>query len=274
MEHKYIILIFTLLIISLFIKKKKKSDKDKLTVIIPIRDKEKQLKELLPKLKNLLDYQRFNYNILIVEQSDGKSFNKGKLNNSGFLEAIKLFNPKHLLFFDVDNIPLKKDSFQIELYNDILIKHYYGYKDSIGGIFSCSKDTFYKVNGFSNSYWGHGNEHTDINLRAKILNITLDRDNLLELKSEKPYERKIEASILGIYDNKIENNNIKKDNIKKDIDIENKINYNKEVYNNRINKYTKNKFYIFADGIDQCNYRMINKELIPKYKAIRILVDI
>tara|TARA_Y100000389_G_C17460900_1_gene521630 strand:+ start:1460 stop:2269 length:810 start_codon:yes stop_codon:yes gene_type:complete len=269
MEHKYIILIFTLLIVSLFINKKKNSNKDKLTVIIPIRDRERQLKQLLPKLINLLEYQRFNYNILIIEQSKGKSFNKGKLNNSAFLEAIKLFNPKHILFTDVDNIPLKKDSYNIDLYNDIMFKHYYGYKNCLGGIFSCSKETFYKINGFSNNYWGWGQEDDDLNYRARLMNIQIDRDELLLLNSYKRHERTRQALEMGILD--IEHDGEK---VKHNLKSEEQINYNREVYNNRLNKYKKNKYYIFADGIDQCNYRIIKKELIPKYKAIRILVDI
>lgn len=269
MEHKYIILIFTLLIVSLIVNKKKGSNKDKLTIIIPIRDREKQLNKLLPKLHNLLEYQRFNYNIIIIEQSKGKSFNKGKLNNSGFLEAIKLFNPKHVLFTDVDNIPLKKDSYEIELYNELLFKHYYGYKNCLGGIFSCSCESFYKVNGFSNNYWGWGQEDDDLNFRAMLMNVIVERDNLLELKSYRRYERSKQALEMGIHDIEADT-----DAVKHNLKSNEQINYNREVYNNRLHKYKKNKYYIFADGIDQCNYRIIKKELIPKYKAVRILVDI
>ena len=37
----------------------------------------------------ILEYQNINYNIYIIEQNQGKRFNKGKINNIGFIEALK-----------------------------------------------------------------------------------------------------------------------------------------------------------------------------------------
>ena len=42
----------------------------------------------------------------------------------------------------------------------------------------------------------------------------------------------------------------------------------------KIDKYTRNKYHIFIDGLNQCSYRVVKKTLIKKYRAVRILVDI
>jgi len=269
MEQKYIILIFILVCIFIIINNQPKIlNNEKVTVIIPIRDREKHLRKILPSITRLLKYQKINYNIIIIEQSRGKSFNKGKLNNSAFLESIKRFSPKHILFTDVDNIPINKNSYILELNDNNIFKHYYGYSNCLGGIFSCSVKTFYKVNGFSNKYWGWGQEDDDINHRADIMNIEIDRDDLLKLTSYNRIERSNQALVMKILD--IENLDDEKVKHKHNKPI----NYNRDILKDRVESYKKNKYNILSDGIDQCNYKILSTKYIPKYRALRILVDI
>ena len=268
-KNGIILLLLIIIIIFNYGKNKKVVHKNKVIVIIPVRNRNSHLEKLLPKICSLLEYQNINYNIIIIEQKHGKLFNKGKLNNTGFLEAINIYSPKHVLFTDVDNIPMYNDTYNLELFNNILFKHYYGYSTCLGGIFSCNIETFYKVNGFSNSYWGWGQEDDDLNIRARILDIPIDRSDLLEINSYNRIIRSNQALDNGILD--IETFITERE---KHGSTNKPINYNRELYKENIGKYARNKYHIFIDGLNQCNYMVIKKTFIRKYRAIRILVDI
>ena len=270
-SNNNIVLFMLLIIIIIFNygKKKKVIYKDSLTVIIPIRNRDAHLEKILPKIYSLLEYQNIKFNILIIEQKHGKLFNKGKLNNTGFLEAVNTYSPKHILFTDVDNIPMYNDTYIVELFNNLLFKHYYGYSTCLGGIFSCNIETFYKVNGFSNSYWGWGQEDDDLNMRTRILDIPVDRSDLLEINSYNRIIRSNQALDNGILDIETFITEVEKHGSR-----DKPINYNRELYKEKIDKYTRNKYHIFIDGLNQCSYRVVKKTLIKKYRAVRILVDI
>ena len=55
----------------------------KMSVVIPYRDREQNLRLLVPHLKNFLG-DKYDYSITVIEQEDGKLFNKGRLLNLGF----------------------------------------------------------------------------------------------------------------------------------------------------------------------------------------------
>ena len=76
-------LIILTLIITFFCFKTKESfiQKKNLIIIIPLRDREEHLKKYLDKMKPIFKKQNISYKIFIIEQSNKKKFNKGKLNN-------------------------------------------------------------------------------------------------------------------------------------------------------------------------------------------------
>ena len=272
MNQNFIILTFILSFTIIIINNNRPTyNKEKLTIILPIRDREHHLNKMLPALTKLLNYQKLNYNIIIIEQSIGKSFNKGKLNNSGFIEAVKRYSPKHVLFSDIDNIPLYKNSYRIELFNELIFNHYYGYSNVLNGVFSCSVNTFYKMNGFSNKYWGWGQEDDDINRRAIIMDIPVNRDNLLQITSYNRIERSKQALNMKMLD--IDDADPREDDKKKHTHT-NYINYNRDLYKDKIEGYTKNKYNILGDGINQCSYKILSTKYLSKYNAIRIIVDL
>ena len=61
------------------------------TIIIPYRDREEHLRELLGYLHPFLQAQNLSYRILVIEQIKGKPFNRAKLFNIGVAEALVCF---------------------------------------------------------------------------------------------------------------------------------------------------------------------------------------
>ena len=58
----------------------------KLGIIVPYRDREQQLKRFLSHMKDYI--KDIDYEIFIIEQSDDKPFNRGKLLNVGYKHAV------------------------------------------------------------------------------------------------------------------------------------------------------------------------------------------
>ncbi|XP_056007185.1 beta-1,4-N-acetylgalactosaminyltransferase bre-4-like isoform X2 [Ostrea edulis] len=73
-------------------------------IIIPFRDREEHLRVLLNNLHPILYRQQIMYTVYVIEQADNKPFNKGKLNNIGYIEALK-GDHTCFVFHDVDLIP-------------------------------------------------------------------------------------------------------------------------------------------------------------------------
>ena len=61
----------------------------KLAIIVPYRKRSEQLEKFTSYIKQYLDNRKYDYYIIIVDQQDNKSFNRGKLLNIGFKEAVR-----------------------------------------------------------------------------------------------------------------------------------------------------------------------------------------
>lgn len=222
---------------------------NKLIVIIPIRDREDDLERYLKNMIPIFEHQNINYKIFVIEQSPNKKFNKGKINNIGFLEALKQ-NPTadRFLFNDVDNFPLDKDTINYNTY----IKgfhHFFGNPKWLGGFFMTDAKNFKKVNGYSNKFWGWGGEDGDLQNRIKIHNIEIIRDVFYHRhKNNKIYDKSNTRDI---------NNNYYKTR-------------------NMLNrKYINEPKTIQEDGLKQNQYKILKKyNMNQDSNIIRIVVNI
>jgi hypothetical protein len=117
-----------------------------------------------------------DYEILFSHQCDARTFNRGATKNIGFLAAKNKY-PDHykditFIFNDVDTIPFYK-IFDYETTVGV-VKHYYGYKYTLGGIVVVKGSDFEKLNGYP-CFWGWGMEDNVLQKRCEVNNIKIDR---------------------------------------------------------------------------------------------------
>uniref|UniRef100_A0A1A8JTJ2 Beta-1,4-galactosyltransferase n=1 Tax=Nothobranchius kuhntae TaxID=321403 RepID=A0A1A8JTJ2_NOTKU len=154
----------------------------KTAIIIPHRNREHHLKFLLYYLHPFLQRQQLSYGIYVIHQAGNYTFNRAKLMNVGFREAMREEDWDCLFFHDVDLIPEDDRN----LYTcDANPKHAaiamdkFGYKLPykmyFGGVSALSPLHYLKMNGFPNNYWGWGGEDDDIYNRLASKGMTISR---------------------------------------------------------------------------------------------------
>ena len=129
-------------------------------------------------MKHVLeDIPKTDYEIYFVEQKNTLPFNRGAMKNIGFL-ALKYKYPNHykditFVFNDVDTVPYSKNIIDYTTTSGI-VKHFYGFKFALGGIFSIRGDDFEKTNGFPN-FWSWGGEDNYMQKRVEHVGLYIDR---------------------------------------------------------------------------------------------------
>ncbi|XP_054263653.1 beta-1,4-N-acetylgalactosaminyltransferase bre-4-like [Macrosteles quadrilineatus] len=156
-------------------------------VIIPYRDRWEQLMTLLHHLHPLLERQQLQYRVFVVEQTGNDTFNKGMLMNAGFLTALKLMPEPGVMFHcfvfhDVDMLPeddrnmyscpVQPRHMSVAV-NELDYK--LPYRQLVGGVFAIKTEHFFKVNGYSNLYWGWGGEDDDMGYRVEHVLTSISR---------------------------------------------------------------------------------------------------
>ena len=79
--------------------------RQRVAILIPYKDRETHLYSLLNYLHPMLQRQKVQYCVYIIEQVDDGRFNKGLIMNSGFVEIMKQAQYDCIVFHDVDMIP-------------------------------------------------------------------------------------------------------------------------------------------------------------------------
>tara|TARA_B110000003_G_C16652024_1_gene534599 strand:+ start:373 stop:1842 length:1470 start_codon:yes stop_codon:yes gene_type:complete len=159
--------------------KKKQIQNHKLGVIVPYRDRPQQLKRFVKHMENYL--KDIDYEIFVIEQSDNKSFNRGKLLNVGYKLACDK-SCDYFVFHDIDMLPQDVDYSYSEKPLHLathLQEHDYEttFFDYFGGVTMFTKEDFNTINGFSNEYWGWGFEDDDLLIRCIEGDLDIDKEN-------------------------------------------------------------------------------------------------
>jgi hypothetical protein len=182
----------------------------KIAIIVPYRDRREQLDTFVPHMVEFFKNKDVDYKIFIIEQSDDKPFNYGKLCNIGFSLFKEGFD--YFCFHDIDMLPVSDDCD----YNYIHIGGYpvhmstkvsahtfkLPYLEYFGGVVMFSKEDFEKINGYSNEYYGWGFADLDLLHRCRINEIELDEeivfpriDSYYEFEKIKITDKKYSESI-------------------------------------------------------------------------------
>ncbi|XP_072116728.1 beta-1,4-galactosyltransferase 4 [Mobula birostris] len=147
----------------------------RVAILIPYRNRERHLLYLLDHLHPFLQRQLLDYGIYIINQAGNSKFNRAKLLNVGFLEALKERKWDCFIFHDVDLLP--ENDFNLYLCDNVpkhlvVGRNATGYKiryaGYFGGVTALTREQFKQVNGFSNRYWGWGGEDDDLRIRVQL----------------------------------------------------------------------------------------------------------
>lgn len=157
-------------------------------ILVPYRDRQTHLDYFLKTTVPLLKQGLPKSKVIIVEQSPGKLFNRGKLLNVGFKEYEG--QTQYFITNDVDINPKERtinDLYSPEIKEDNLIRGIYNNKHgTLGGLIKIKHNHIFMVNGFPNDIWGWGSEDGALAMRTKIFNLdfkphflvtTKDRDD-------------------------------------------------------------------------------------------------
>ena len=149
----------------------------KIVFVVPYRDKYLEKDFFAAQmLKVLEDYPDTYYKILYIHQNDDQKFNRGAMKNIGFL-ILKNQYPNYykkitLVFNDIDVMPYDSKTIDYKTTSGT-IKHFYGFKYALGGIFSITAEDFERTSGFPN-VWDWGYEDIIFQKRTIKQNITTD----------------------------------------------------------------------------------------------------
>jgi N-terminal region of glycosyl transferase group 7/N-terminal domain of galactosyltransferase len=152
----------------------------KLAIVVPYRDRSQHLSQFIPHMQTYFERDKLDrnikYSILIIEQSQGKKFNRGKLKNCGF--EIAKANHDYFCFHDIDYLPIWADYSYCECPTRLI---WYGltlsenYETFFGGVVLFNKEDFLNLNGYSNEYWGWGFEDVDLFVRIQRNGLQVDK---------------------------------------------------------------------------------------------------
>lgn len=156
----------------------------KLIFIIPYRNRP-QHKFFFSNYLHIImqdSYLKDDYEVYFSHQYDTRSFNRGATKNIGFL-AIKQKYPNDyknitFVFNDIDTIPFSA-IFDYETVPGI-VKHFYGFDYSLGGIVALNGSDFEAINGFPN-FWGWGMEDTILQNRCDKIGLKIDRSQFYKI---------------------------------------------------------------------------------------------
>ncbi|KAJ8289720.1 hypothetical protein GJAV_G00004510 [Gymnothorax javanicus] len=172
------------------------------------------------------------------------TFNRAKLMNVGFREAMREENWDCLFFHDVDLIPeddrntytcdaqpkhaaIAMDKFGYKL----------PYKTYFGGVSALTPTQYLKMNGFPNNYWGWGGEDDDIGIRVSLGGMVIARP----------------ALHIGRYKM-----------------IKHKLDRGNEMNPRRFNMIAKTRQTWRQDGMSTVDYRIVSREYLSLYTNITV----
>ena len=159
----------------------------KLIFIVPYRDRKEHQEIFSGHMKNILnDYTTDEYKIIYVHQMDNRKFNRGAMKNIGFLYVRENYPETYkeitLVFNDVDTMPKQKKDIDYETMKGV-VKHFYGFTFTLGGIVSINAGDFEMIHGFPN-FWAWGYEDNLLQKRVIAKSLTIDRSVFYDIGSK------------------------------------------------------------------------------------------
>jgi len=215
-------------------------------ILIPYRNRKEHIDYFLEHSWKLIKEELPNTKLVIIEQEEGKLFNRGKLLNIGFKEYMKETN--YFITQDVDVNP-NKNAIQLykkNTYDKNIIGIYCSPCITLGGIIKIKSCDIIKINGFPNNYWGWGVEDRALYNRAKYYGYNILFNIISRTSEAKKY--------FHIFENI---NDRKKDN---NFHIKTHIEYN--IFHTLPND--KKNTHIMSSGLNNLEYTILGKKEIEE----------
>ncbi|XP_052777499.1 beta-1,4-galactosyltransferase 4-like [Mya arenaria] len=159
--------------------------RERTAIIIPYRDREQNLKVQLRHLHMVLQRQNLEYGIYVVEMAFPSQFNRGLLANVGFLTASSVSKYTCYVIHDVDLLQMDDRN----LYRCGRVPRHLSatnskfkqlpYTSYFGGVSAFSPEQLWRVNGYSNLYFGWGGEDDDMVMRIFTAGLHISRPKAL-----------------------------------------------------------------------------------------------
>ena len=219
-------------------------------ILIPYRNRKEHLDLFIKDVIPLFELYLKPFKLVVIEQEEGKLFNRGMLLNIGFNE----YKDKTQYFFthDVDIIPTEKcvnELYTKNVYD--VIRIFNAHNLSLGGVIKIKHASIFNINGFPNMIWGWGIEDRALYYRYKIMNYSISSNytndnNFIKLYHKSNCETYInEKIIISEKENEIFNCNDKDRQIK----------------------------HIMSSGLNNLEYKIINrKNLLDNIELIQVSI--
>ena len=201
--------------------------------------------------------------VVIVEQTEGKPFNRGKLLNVVFKEYED--ECKYIITHDVDINPKKKAI--IELYNGEVDDNVFkgiltSPCDTLAPIFKTNIKNLFVINGFPNNIWGWGVEDKAIQNRVEFYKLNIEK-NLKNPKDKVGANNEVFQSYFKAFN----------DINDRDRRFESKHHKLHYIMWKHLSDIEKEKC-IIGNGINSLTYKLVKKEIIEEGVIEKIVVDI
>jgi hypothetical protein len=141
-------------------------------ILIPYRNRKEHFDYFIKNSWPLIKDNLLNTKLVVIEQEEGKLFNRGKILNVGFKEFLDKTN--YFITHDVDINP--KTNAVKTYYSNVeydVIRIYCSHNASLGGICKLSRESVYKTNGLPNYIWGWGIEDRALFYRCCIADCSI-----------------------------------------------------------------------------------------------------
>ena len=211
----------------------------KISIVVPYRNREEHLKQFVPYMEEYLIKDGIPFHIYIIHQADDKPFNRAKLLNVGYKESE---DSDYFAFHDVDMLPMDSDYSYVDCPTHLATRaEQFGfrlpYDGYFGGVTLFDKESFIKINGYSNEYWGWGAEDDDVLLRCSIMGVSASRKDcgFTSLSHDR--------------------------NIPQDL-------YDKNLEKFRDLRLSPTKEKIFLDGLETLSYKKVKEEKLSEFCSI------
>lgn len=150
-------------------------------IMIPVQNRESNLRDVLLNLHPFLQRQQINYKIFAIELDSSTTWNRGTAFNAGFIEIMKEKPFPCIILHDVDMLPKHRNHFYACTTGPrfMYVSRSPPYVEAdfafFGGVTAILSDHYKLINGFSNKFFLWGAEDVDLYNRMVRFNLPIMR---------------------------------------------------------------------------------------------------